>query len=66
MWNGSVGKARVSARGVVSLTRSGGGGMGNGSCMAELQQRQGRILNGMSVIVPWQVMLWAGKPDVVV
>jgi hypothetical protein len=36
MWNGSVGKARVFARGVVSLTRSGGGGMGNGSCMAEV------------------------------
>ncbi len=36
MWNGSVGKARVFARGVVSLTRGGGGGMGNGSCMAEV------------------------------
>ncbi len=36
MWKGSVGKARVFARGVVNLTRSGGDGMGKGSCMAEV------------------------------
>ena len=33
MWRGRVGKSRELARGVVSLTRRGGGGMGNGSCM---------------------------------
>lgn len=53
IWKGSVGKARAFARGVVSLTRSGGGGMGNGSCMAEVQQRKGGTRSGTSVIVAW-------------
>ncbi len=48
IWNGSVGKARALARGVVNLTRSGGGGMGKGSCMVELHNRErGFSMNGV-------------------